>query len=104
MCIKILAVTALSAMFLTAHPLGNFSANHYMKFETTPRGIEMRYVMDLAEIPTFELLREWGLERNSSRADLERKAAAQAQTWMANLSLRADGKAVQPVFRDAELM
>src|SRR5271163_896875 len=93
-----------SALLLSAHPLGNFSANHYMRFETTPRGIEMRYVMDLAEIPTFELLRDWGLERNSSPAELERKGADQARVWMANLSLRVDGQTVHPVFKNVEVV
>ena len=95
---KILAVIAVSATLLMAHPLGNFSANHYMRFDAAgPRGIEMLYVMDLAEIPTFELMRDWGLDRNSPHADLEQKAAGQAHIWMNNLSLRVDGKPVQPV-------
>ncbi len=62
----IVAYLACSAM-LPAHPLGNFSVNHYMRFEVVPGGVEMRYAMDLAEIPTFELLRSWGMERTSPR-------------------------------------
>jgi len=101
---KILAVIASSAALLLAHPLGNFSANHYMKFEAGPLGIDMRYVMDLAEIPTFELLRDWGLDRNSSRAEMERKAAGQARIWMNNLSLRVDGTPVHPVLEGADVV
>ena len=63
MRVPLLAV--ISAAVLAAHPLGNFSANHYMRFEIGHGGIEMQYVMDLAEIPTFELMRDWGLERGS---------------------------------------
>ena len=101
---KILAVIASSVTLLMAHPLGNFSANHYMKFEAGPRGINMRYVMDLAEIPTFELLRDWGLDRNSSRAEIERKAADQARIWMGNLSLRVDGTPVHPVLEGVDVV
>jgi nickel/cobalt exporter len=93
-----------SATLLTAHPLGNFSINHYMRFEAREGGVEMRYVMDLAEIPTFELLRDWGLERNSPRADLERKASEQARLWMSNLTLRVDGKQVKPVLQSTGLV
>jgi ABC-type nickel/cobalt efflux system permease component RcnA len=91
-----------SATLLIAHPLGNFSANHYMRFEAGPRGIEMRYVMDLAEIPTFELLRDWGLHRNSPPAEMERKASEQALIWMSKLSIKVDGRPVQPALERAD--
>ncbi|HTA67015.1 MAG TPA: hypothetical protein VK776_02010 [Bryobacteraceae bacterium] len=104
MRIKIFAVIASSVTLLTAHPLGNFSANHYMKFEVGPHGINMRYVMDLAEIPTFELLRDWGLDRNSPEAEMRRKATEQARTWMSNLSIRVDGRPVHPVLEGADLV
>jgi nickel/cobalt exporter len=101
---KIFAVIASSLTILMAHPLGNFSANHYMKFEVGPHGIDMRYVMDLAEIPTFELLRDWGLDRNSPRAELNQKVADQARIWMSNLSLRVDGRPVRPVLEGADVV
>ena len=102
MCIKTFAIIASSVTLLTAHPLGNFSANHYMKFEVSPRGTKMLYVMDLAEIPTFELLREWGLDRNSPQLEMRRKAEEQANIWMNNLSLRVDGRPVLPLLEGAD--
>lgn len=95
----LLAFLTCSATLLTAHPLGNFSANHYIKFELTPGEIEMRYVMDLAEIPTFELMREWG-----SSADPQRKGAEQARVWMSHLTLLLDGRPVNPVFKRVEIV
>ncbi len=89
---------------LPAHPLGNFSVNHYMRFEAVPGGVEMRYAMDLAEIPTFELLRSWGIERTGPREDLERKAVEQARLWMDKLALQIDGTPVKPIFEDASLV
>ena len=86
-----------------AHPLGNFSVNHYMRFDAVPGGVEMRYAMDLAEIPTFELLRSWGMERTSPREDLNRKAIEQARIWMGKLAFEIDGKPVKPTFEDAAL-
>jgi nickel/cobalt exporter len=100
--VVILVVLACSAM-LVAHPLGNFSVNHYMRFEAVPGGVEMRYAIDLAEIPTFELLRSWGMERTSPREDLDRKAAEQARVWLDKLVLRIDGRPVEPTFEDASL-
>ena len=37
-----------------AHPLGNFSISHYAGLRLTREGIELRYVLDMAEIPTFQ--------------------------------------------------
>ena len=56
-----------------AHPMGNFSVSHYIRLQTTMRGVDVEYALDLAEIPTFELLREWKLgtrctARNSREA------------------------------------
>jgi nickel/cobalt exporter len=97
------AALACSAMLL-AHPLGNFSVNHYMRFEAVPSGVEMRYAIDSAEIPTFELLRNWGMERTSPREDLERKASEQARLWMDKIALQLDGKPIKPIFEDASLV
>jgi len=38
-----------------AHPLGNFSINHYSRLEVAPTAVQIYYVVDLAEIPTFQL-------------------------------------------------
>jgi ABC-type nickel/cobalt efflux system permease component RcnA len=37
-----------------AHPMGNFSINHYSGIEVSAREIHIRYILDLAEIPTFQ--------------------------------------------------
>jgi nickel/cobalt transporter (NicO) family protein len=101
--LAIMAALGCSRM-LFAHPLGNFSVNHYMRLEAVPGGVEMRYAMDLAEIPTFELLRNWGMERTSPREDLERKAIEQARLWMGQLAFEIDGKPVKPIFEEAALV
>ena len=53
-------------------------------------------MLDLAEIPTFQLLQEWKLEAESPREELERKAAEQAREWSRNLVVRVAGRAVEP--------
>ena len=37
-----------------AHPLGNFTVNHYAGIELAGNRVFVRYVLDLAEIPTFQ--------------------------------------------------
>ena len=38
----------------SAHPLGNFTVNHYAGIEVAGDHVYVRYVLDLAEIPTFQ--------------------------------------------------
>src|SRR6266540_3164209 len=56
-----LAVAALAAVCAllvpstaSAHPLGNFTINHYSRVQPSGDRIYVLYVLDLAEIPTFQ--------------------------------------------------
>ncbi|MGA2737417.1 MAG: hypothetical protein ABSG65_08190 [Bryobacteraceae bacterium] len=91
------------AVTLCAHPMGNFSVSHYARIEVSGGGAEIRYVLDLAEIPSFQLLQQWGLSADSPRNLLDAKAAAQAREWVRNLSLACDGRTVFPRFAGATL-
>ena len=93
----------LTAVSLSAHPMGNFSVSHYARIEPSGSGAEIRYVLDLAEIPSFQLLQQWGLNADSPRPLLEAKAEAQAREWVRNLGLACDGRAVSPRFEGATL-
>jgi len=42
----------------TAHPMGNFSVNHYSKIVTGTSRIEIDYIIDRAEIPTFQEIQQ----------------------------------------------
>jgi ABC-type nickel/cobalt efflux system permease component RcnA len=83
--------------------MGNFSVNHYARIEVSGAGAEIRYVLDLAEIPSFQLLQQWGLSADSPRNLLEAKADAQARAWVRNLNVTCDGRAVFPRFEGATL-
>ncbi len=37
-----------------AHPLGNFTINHYAGLQVSPDSISIDYVLDMAEIPAFQ--------------------------------------------------
>ncbi len=88
---------------LPAHPMGNFSVNHYARLEATQRGVDLVYVLDLAELPTFDLLRSWQLERSSPRPQLESKAREQARLWFDQLRITVGGKPVRPKVLRADL-
>ena len=49
-----------------SHPMGNFSVSHYTRLEISQPGTaHVTYVLDLAELPTFELLQKWDLKQDS---------------------------------------
>ena len=49
------AVAALALpVAAAAHPLGNFTVNRFSRLETASSRLYVRYVLDLAEIPTFQ--------------------------------------------------
>src|SRR5271165_2738381 len=59
-----------------AHPLGNFTINHLVKIHAAAQTFDVRYVLDMAEIPAYQLMRE----RVSSGSMNPRELAAWAQT------------------------
>jgi nickel/cobalt exporter len=89
---------------LRAHPMGNFSVNHYARIQPSARGVQILYVLDLAEIPTFELLRNWGLASDSPRKEIDRQAAIQARQWIQNLSIAVNGRSVAPHLESTGVM
>jgi nickel/cobalt exporter len=76
----LLALVAFPAA-ASAHPLGNFSINHLAVVWVSSDRVDVRYVLDQAEIPTFQ---ERGLDRD---AVLARKRAEVAR----GLTLTVDG-------------
>src|ERR1044071_6038006 len=57
-----------------AHPLGNFTINHFARIEPGAHRIAMHYVIDMAEIPAFEELQK--ISRDASPSDDEMAAYA----------------------------
>ena len=52
-----LALTAASLVapaLASAHPLGNFTINRFSRVEVSGPRLYVRYVLDLAEIPTYQ--------------------------------------------------
>jgi nickel/cobalt exporter len=59
-----LAALAAAPAAAHAHPLGNFSVNHLAEVSVSADRVEVRYVLDQAEIPTFQ---ERGLTPGETR-------------------------------------
>ncbi|HEX9237040.1 MAG TPA: nickel transporter, partial [Actinomycetota bacterium] len=81
----------------SAHPLGNFTVNRYSGLVLSPGGVTVHYVLDMAEIPTFQETPNIDTDGDGTVSDAERGAWAQrkAPDILSRLSLSVDGKPVQ---------
>ena len=100
---KRISAFLLCSVSLLAHPMGNFSVNHYTKIEVTERGAQLRYVLDLAEIPTLELLRTWNIDRNAPQSELEARGTEQAREWLKHLRISVDGRPAQAQLKSVKV-
>ena len=59
----------------SAHPMGNFSINHYSRLEISQTAMSIHAVLDYAEIPTFQLFDDWQIQTAGAAAspDLQRR-------------------------------
>ena len=80
-----------------AHPLGNFTINHYAAIATRPAGLTVAYVLDLAEIPTFQEIGQL------DEAGMERHVAARLAEWSHGLRVTEDSAAVPLLLRAARV-
>jgi ABC-type nickel/cobalt efflux system permease component RcnA len=77
-----LAAALIVPALASAHPLGNFTINRFSRVEVSGHRLYVSYVLDMAEIPTFQARRE-GID-----------PAAYARRIAVNAHLTVDGRAV----------
>ena len=75
-----------------AHPMGNFSINHYSGIRIEEGFIELRYLIDRAEIPTFQELQQNNIVAQASDPRVRAYLAAQAESFLKNLLLTLNSK------------
>src|SRR6266542_2002039 len=91
------ATTAFAgATSASAHPLGNFTVNRYSGLVVSPGNVRILYVLDMAEIPTFQEMPAIDTNGDGVADAGERQAWAErtAPQLLSNLSLRVDGRSV----------
>jgi nickel/cobalt exporter len=78
-----------------AHPMGNFSVNHYSKIKIGQQSIEIRYLIDMAEIPTFQEIRQFDITPTADDPSTSRYLDRQEQLLKEGLLLESDGQAIR---------
>ncbi|HEY0795538.1 MAG TPA: hypothetical protein VGD64_07135 [Acidisarcina sp.] len=89
-----LLLTAFIPAIGFAHPMGNFSVNHYSKITLQSEGISVRYIIDLAEIPAYQELQKGNITASASDPAVLRFVADRGAELGHGLTLLLDGKAL----------
>jgi nickel/cobalt exporter len=101
--VAVLAAALFTAMALmagpvaSAHPLGNFTINRYSGLVLSPGRVDVLYVVDMAEIPTFQETEAIDANGDNSLdpGELRAWSARRATEIDGNLVLTVDGQAVR---------
>src|SRR5215813_3398268 len=92
--LALLTASLLRAPSSYAHPLGNFSVNHYSRITLSDREIEIRYILDLAEIPTYQEMQKGNFIAKADDPRVLAFIAERAQEFGRGLQLVLDGKSI----------
>ena len=82
-----LVALALAVTGADAHPLGNFSISHYTALEVGAADVTVRYVIDMAEIPTFQESQDTGLVTEAGHASVAPWSTAKVSALARGLRL-----------------
>jgi nickel/cobalt transporter (NicO) family protein len=80
----------------SAHPMGNFSVNKYSALKVNADKVAIRYIVDMAEIPTFQELGAITSNRGDEPTSDEREAyrTRKSAELVKGLSLKIDDEAI----------
>ncbi|MCI0685638.1 MAG: hypothetical protein L0Y54_00135 [Sporichthyaceae bacterium] len=88
-----LALTILSGLStLSAHPAGNESVNQYLGVRVTPDRVVIDYVLDIAELPRFQMCGSSGGGCLLTEAEQAELALDECRYDLSLLRVTADGR------------
>src|SRR5271163_11686 len=76
----------------TAHPMGNFSISRYAGITIEGRFVEVRYFVDMAEIPTFQEMQQNSMVAQSDDPRVRSYLSSQAKEFRKNLLVTLNGE------------
>ncbi|HXP08131.1 MAG TPA: hypothetical protein VN828_06520, partial [Acidobacteriaceae bacterium] len=89
LCMLTLLMVAPSSF---AHPMGNFSVNHYSKIALDRDGVKVTYIIDLAEIPAYQELQQGNVTAEVADPAVKRYVESRGQEFAHSLTLMLNGK------------
>ena len=89
---------------VAAHPLGNFSISQYSAFRIIGNEIDLRYIIDMAEIPTFQEIQESGIIPKAGDPNLEAYLMRKTELLRDGLTLEVNGKLIRLRIESKEII
>ena len=89
-CLAVVALVLIPA-WTVGHPLGNFSISQYTAIRVHQDAVELRYLIDLAEIPTFQEIQDAGLVPEVGHPSVRGYLSRKVETLKEGLRLEVDG-------------
>ena len=85
-----------------AHPMGNFSINHYAGIRVEAGSIEVRYLIDMAEIPTYQEIQDNGFVPKEGDPSLRMYLLKEEKLLSRGLTLELNGRLLrlEPISRN----
>ena len=75
-----------------AHPMGNFSVSHFAGLRIETNAVELRYILDMAEIPTFQEMQATGIAANPDDPEVLAYLNRKSETLKNGLVLTLNGR------------
>jgi ABC-type nickel/cobalt efflux system permease component RcnA len=89
---------------VAAHPLGNFSISQYSAIRINGNEIEIHYIIDMAEIPTFQEIQESGIVPQAGDASLDAYLKRKTDMLGGGLILEINGLRLTPLPDSREII
>ena len=93
-----------SSLACFAHPMGNFSISHYSGIAVHKNHVEIRYIIDMAEIPTFQEIQQNTLVANPDDQSARNYLAKQAEALKSGMVLTLGGQPVELRTESADIL
>jgi nickel/cobalt exporter len=102
-CLAFAVCASLIPREAQAHPLGNFTINHYSSLQFTEENARITYVLDFAEIPTLQQKARLDADGDGKLSDEEANAYLEAEmpSLVEGLRLRAGDEVLPLEVRDS---
>src|SRR5262245_908710 len=100
LAVAAIGVALVAAHPADAHPLGNFTINHFADITVAPSEVRLDVVIDLAEIPTFQERQKMDTDGDGTVSDAEAAAAqgpaCDTQAQSLRLAIEGSPATLQP--------
>ena len=88
----------------SAHPLGNFSISHYTAIRLESDAVVLRYIIDMAEIPTFQEIQDTQIVPQAGHPSLPAYLAQRVDGLRSGLILELNGQRLPLSLEGNEVM